>query len=188
MLPVAPVACAPEPAECLAEQQLRAVVGAREVVLRRALRPREAPSLDVFETRDVTLPSSLAEGSVLVRAIYVSVDPYLHQYSLRQATEQGKRVQSRGVGVVVASRAAEFPVGCAVYGSLGWSTHSVVAPAADTVVCMADGAHRGIACSFLRTRPRPRLGPPSCSSRDRDHHAWTAAAGSRHHPSVYPNP
>jgi NADPH-dependent curcumin reductase CurA len=87
--------------------------------------------------------------------VYVSVDPYLFQYALLQPENVGV-VKSRGVGVVEESRCADYPVGCVVYGTVGWATHSVLAARAVVAVTMADGSIRAAAGSDgLRILNRP---------------------------------
>ena len=70
---------------------------------------------------------------------HAQVDPYLFQYALLQPGNVGV-VQSRGVGVVEATRSGDFPVGTFVYGTLGWSSHSIQTVGAAIAVTMADGS------------------------------------------------
>ena len=125
----------------------------RRVCLRRALQADERPCPDHFAEQEFDLPASLQPGQLLVRVVYVSVDPYAFQYALRQEANvgagRGAQVQSRAVGVVVAggaNTAEGFPVGALVYGSFGWASHGVVdvGTAAQVTVTMADGSSRTV--------------------------------------------
>ena len=100
----------------------------RRVVL--ANRPQGAASVDNFRMETVDVPD-LAEGEVLVRARFVSVDPYMRMrmndvksYVAPQALDQ---VMGSGMaGEVVQSRAAGFAPGDAVTGPGGWQDFAVV--------------------------------------------------------------
>jgi NADPH-dependent curcumin reductase CurA len=88
-----------------------AMVECQQVCLSRALRRDERPSAAHFSCRKGVQLQALAAGQVLVRCVYVSVDPYLFQYALLQAANVGP-VQSRAVGIVEAAcEAPGFPVG-----------------------------------------------------------------------------
>ena len=123
------------------------MASARQIHLLRALRRDERPCAEHFAERSVPLPLPLTAGQLLVRVIYVSVDPYLFQYALLQPDNVGL-VQSRAVGVVEeACTAPGFPAGCFVYGSFGWASHTVVSTSGLVTVTMADGSKRAVAGS-----------------------------------------
>jgi NADPH-dependent curcumin reductase CurA len=182
-----------------AEHDVRAATssGATAVYLRRPLRPDERPSTQrhfrvgpapapvdqlirggVGGPEDALLQQWLRDGELLVRVIYVSVDPYHFQYALRQplvqlparahghTPPQQQPVMSRGVGIVEQSRSASYAVGTYVFGSFGWTTHCVVKAGAAAEVAMADGSSRSVGGSdSLRTIELPPSPPP-----DHNHH------------------
>ena len=102
----------------------------RVVVLRN--RPEGDPSPGDFTLEERPLPD-LAEGEVLVRNAFMSVDPSMRG---RLGTSEmhyttnfvvGEPLDGSAIGRVVASRAADIPVGAAVRHRLGWRDHAVVA-------------------------------------------------------------
>jgi NADPH-dependent curcumin reductase CurA len=73
------------------------------------------------------------EGEVLVRNLYLSVDPYMRgrmraAKSYTPGFELGKPLQGGGVGEVVESRSGSLPAGAYVSGTLGWEEYTT-APA-----------------------------------------------------------
>lgn len=119
---------------------------ALEVVLSQIPAPQAPLHEDNFQCRSIDI-GALADGEILVRVIYTSVDPYMFQYALRDPQQFDKKVKSRAVGVVERSNLPEFPVGCFVFGSFGWATHSIEAPCSESRVFMADGSERKIAAA-----------------------------------------
>jgi NADPH-dependent curcumin reductase CurA len=107
----------------------------RQVVLVRAP-DLTTPVSQLFECRDEPI-ANLEDGEVLVRVIYISVDPYMKQYSMADPSQVGKVMKSRGVGIVVQSRSSEFKAGDHVYGSLCWQTFAVIK--SNETVYLADG-------------------------------------------------
>ncbi|MEU0237567.1 NADP-dependent oxidoreductase [Nocardiopsis sp. NPDC006198] len=108
----------------------------REIHL--AARPAGAPGAEHFTLTEVRLPE-LAEGQVLVRNTWMSVDPYMRGRmddapSYIPPFELGKPLEGSAVGEVVASRSADVPVGATVSHFLGWREHSVVDAAGAVVV------------------------------------------------------
>lgn len=63
--------------------------------------------------------NSLSEGEVLLRNVYLSLDPSIYAYSLR-AVPPGSTVEARVLSVVHASRNPELSVGDVVWGTFGW--------------------------------------------------------------------
>ena len=100
----------------------------RQIVL--ASRPSGEPGLDNFRLVSADVPA-LADGQVLVRHHYLSLDPYMRgrmndgkSYAQPQPLDQ---VMIGGtVGVVEASRHAGFAAGDSVVGMGGWQQYSVV--------------------------------------------------------------
>ncbi len=103
----------------------------RQVVL--ASRPEGEPTADTFRMVDAPLPVP-AEGEVLVKNLYLSIDPYMRTRliaakSYARYVEIGEVMVGQTVGEVVESRAAGFAAGDKVVTSLGWQRYGA-APAA----------------------------------------------------------
>jgi NADPH-dependent curcumin reductase CurA len=102
----------------------------REIRLRS--RPQGWPTPDNFELAETSMPVP-GEGEVLVRNVYMSVDPYMRGRmtdapSYVPPFQIGEALQGGAVGIVVESRAPELQPGDAVTSLLGWREH-YVAPA-----------------------------------------------------------
>ncbi|MDA0206055.1 MAG: NADP-dependent oxidoreductase [Acidobacteria bacterium] len=72
------------------------------------------------------------EGEVLVRNLYLSVDPYMRgrmraTKSYTPGFELGKPLHGGGVGEIVESQSAKLPVGSYVSGMLGWENYTTAA-------------------------------------------------------------
>ncbi len=100
------------------------------ILLRR--RPIGAPTPDDFQYVETAVPEP-AEGQVLVRARFLSLDPYMRgrmsdakSYSAPVAI--GAVMEGQTVGEVVSSRAPDFSAGDVVLGGYGWQRFSAVAP------------------------------------------------------------
>lgn len=94
----------------------------REIRLIR--RPGGMPSKEDFELAEVEIPEP-GEGEVLVRNIYLSVDPYMRgrmndQPSYIPPFELSKPMEGGCVGEVVSSRNERFKEGDFVLGLRGW--------------------------------------------------------------------
>jgi len=103
----------------------------REIVL--VARPEGAPRESDFELRDRDDPA-LGEGEVLVRNVFVSVDPYMRSRMTGIRTyvgpyEVGDAIDGGAVGRVVESRHDEFAPGDWVLSRLGWRERGVAAGA-----------------------------------------------------------
>ncbi|MCU1531032.1 MAG: NADP-dependent oxidoreductase [Arthrobacter sp.] len=107
----------------------------REIQL--ASRPDGRPVPENFRLAESRLPE-LQDGQVLVRNLYISVDPYMRgrmddarsyvpPFALDAALDGG------AVGEVIASRAEGRKVGDAVVHRLGWREYAVVDAAATTL-------------------------------------------------------
>ena len=97
------------------------------VVLRQ--RPVGAPRAEDFELVDQTLPA-LADGQVLTRTIWLSIDPYMRgrlsdAKSYATPVPIGGVITGETVGEVVASADARLAVGDIVVGPNGWASHVV---------------------------------------------------------------
>ena len=102
-----------------------------QVLLRR--RPQGEPTPDDFEIREAPAPEP-AEGEVLVRARFLSLDPYMRgrmseAKSYAKPVELGAVMEGQTVGEVAASRVPGFAPGDTVLGGFGWQRFSAV-PAA----------------------------------------------------------
>jgi NADPH-dependent curcumin reductase CurA len=95
-------------------------------------RPSGIPSAANFTLAQTDLPP-LQELQVLVRNLFMSVDPYMRGRmnegkSYVPAFELGKPLEGGAVGEVVASRADEFKVGDAVTSNFGWREYFIASP------------------------------------------------------------
>jgi NADPH-dependent curcumin reductase CurA len=101
-------------------------------------RPVGEPAPADFKIVDTELPEP-AEGQILVRNTWMSVDPYMRERmnegeSYLPAFELGAALDGAAVGEVIASRSEAVPVGSTVVHFLGWREHAVLDAAAATVV------------------------------------------------------
>ena len=109
----------------------------RAVILRH--RPEGEPSPDDFSLEERPLPE-LAEGELLVRNAFMSVDPSMRgrlgtgEMHYTTNFSVGEPLDGSAIGRVVASRAADIPVGSAVRHRLGWRDYAVVAAPTARVV------------------------------------------------------
>lgn len=100
----------------------------REIHL--AARPDGVPVATDFALVERALPE-LAEGQILVRNTWMSVDPYMRGRMDDKASyippfELGAALDGSAIGEVIASRSAEIPVGSTVSHFAGWREHAVV--------------------------------------------------------------
>jgi NADPH-dependent curcumin reductase len=94
-----------------------------------AKRPAGDVTADCFRAETVSLPA-LADGQVLVRQRFLSLDPYMRprMTELRSYTppfELDKPLTGGSVGEVVESRNPHFAKGDTVLGLLNWATHTL---------------------------------------------------------------
>jgi hypothetical protein len=106
----------------------------RQVLLKQ--RPTGAPTTADFDLADGPMPDPGA-GEVLVRGIYLSLDPYMRGRisgvrSYAKPVDIGAVMEGRVVGQVVRSRAPGFREGDYVHGGYGWQLYSAV-PAKDLI-------------------------------------------------------
>jgi hypothetical protein len=100
----------------------------RRVLLKR--RPEGMPVPEDFAVVDGPIPDP-GEGQVLLRGLYLSLDPYMRgrisgQRSYAKPTEIGEVIEGRVVGQVAHSRHANFREGDYASGGYGWQTYSAV--------------------------------------------------------------
>src|SRR6185312_7605784 len=88
------------------------------------------PVPDDFAIAECPLPEP-DDGQVLLRGIYLSLDPYMRgrisgQRSYAMPTGIGDVIEGRVVGQVARSRHPSFREGDFAFGGYGWQTHSIV--------------------------------------------------------------
>jgi hypothetical protein len=101
----------------------------RRIVL--AARPQGEPRDEDFRLETVDLPVP-AEGQVLLRTIYLSLDPYMRGRmnagpSYAPPVEVGQVMEGGTVSGVVESRSPDFAPGDIVLGYTGWQEYAVAA-------------------------------------------------------------
>jgi NADPH-dependent curcumin reductase CurA len=100
--------------------------------IRLASRPRGLPTADNFALAHVELAPP-QDGQVLVRNLYLSVDPYMRgrmndRKSYVPPFELGKPLDGGAVGEVVESRAKQFNPGDVVTSNFGWREYFIASP------------------------------------------------------------
>jgi NADPH:quinone reductase len=91
-----------------------------------ASRPAGMPTPANFQLQSVPAPDP-GDGQMLVRVLYLSVDPYMRGRirdvaSYAEPVKVGDLMTGGGVGRVVASRNPRFQAGEIVVGEMGWQT------------------------------------------------------------------
>ena len=99
----------------------------RKIILAR--RPVGLPTIDHFQIVDAEMPRP-AEGEVLLKTLYLSVDPYMRGRmnegrSYVEPFELNEAITGGVVCEVVESRSENFAAGDIVAGYLGWQLYSV---------------------------------------------------------------
>ena len=100
--------------------------------IRLVSRPSGMPTAANFTQTQIELPP-LRDQQVLVRNLFMSVDPYMRGRmnegkSYVPAFELGKALEGGAVGEVIESRAKEFKPGDAVTSKFGWREYFMAAP------------------------------------------------------------
>jgi NADPH-dependent curcumin reductase CurA len=125
--------------------------------IRFASRPTGLPTLDNFNLVDADVPKP-TDGEVLVRMLYISVDPYLRG-RMREGRsyvppfEVGQVIESGAIGEVVESRSPKFQKGDIVTGMFGWRLYDVAK--ADGLVKVANAGSAGILPAVSAQREPP---------------------------------
>ncbi|NBS42750.1 MAG: NADP-dependent oxidoreductase, partial [Acetobacteraceae bacterium] len=93
-----------------------------QILLKR--RPVGAPVPEDFDIVETPIPEP-GEGQILVRAQYLSLDPYMRGRmadvkSYAKPVALGAVMEGQTAGVVVASRHPDFKAGETVLGGFGW--------------------------------------------------------------------
>lgn len=104
-----------------------AEIVSREVHLKH--RPLGLPRESDFELVEVKLPE-IGQGEMLIRNIYMSVDPYMRGRMIDRKSyvppfQLNRPLEGGCVGQVIESRGSKFQVGDFVLGMLGWREHYV---------------------------------------------------------------
>ncbi|MDI6101020.1 NADP-dependent oxidoreductase [Actinoplanes sp. NEAU-A12] len=106
--------------------------------IRLAARPVGWPTAETFEIAETPVPEP-GPGQVLIRNVYMSVDPYMRGRmndvkSYMPPFAVGEPLDGGAIGEVVTSHAENVPVGSYVVHSLGWREYSVADAARVRVV------------------------------------------------------
>lgn len=107
--------------------------------IRLASRPTGAPGAENFDLVHADIPADLADGEILVRNDWMSVDPYMRGRmtdvpSYIPPFQLGVALEGSAVGEVVASRAPAVPAGATVSHFAGWREYATLDAAAVSVV------------------------------------------------------
>lgn len=105
----------------------------RRWLLKRHPDPAELPGPEHFALDEAKVPEP-AEGQVLVRTIYLSLDPYMRgrinpARNYAQGVAVGEIMTGRVVGEVVASRRPGYAAGDIVHANIGWQDYGVTGDA-----------------------------------------------------------
>ncbi|HEX7331114.1 MAG TPA: NADP-dependent oxidoreductase [Pyrinomonadaceae bacterium] len=119
--------------------------------IRLASRPAGVPTLETFQFVDTEVPQP-ADGEVLVRLLYLSVDPYLRGRmregkSYIEPFEVGQVIKNSAVGEVIESRSPKFQPGDIVTGMFGWRLYDVAK--ADSLMKVVPGVSPTTALGIL---------------------------------------
>jgi len=100
--------------------------------IRLASRPNGLPTSANFALAHTEL-EPLPDQQVLVRNLFMSVDPYMRgrmndRKSYAQPFEIGKVLEGGAVGEVIESRSSEFKAGDAVISNFGWREYFIASP------------------------------------------------------------
>lgn len=97
----------------------------RKVALRRV--PVGMPAAEDFELVSEPI-RSLAEGEMLLRTRWLSLDPYMRSVFMNAAANVGHTIIGGTVSEVVESRAPDWAPGDFVLGYYGWQEYSIATP------------------------------------------------------------
>lgn len=119
--------------------------------IRLASRPAGVPTLENFQFVETEAPQP-ADGEVLVRLLYISVDPYLRGRmregkSYIEPFEVGQVIKNSAVGEVIESRSPKFQPGDVVTGMFGWRLYDVAK--AETLMKVVPGVSPTAALGVL---------------------------------------
>jgi len=97
-----------------------------------ASRPEGTPTMENFELVETAVPEP-APGEVVVRTLYLSVDPYMRgrmrdAESYAEPWNVGEPMQAGVVGEVVEANTPDYEPGTLVTGQLEWADYSTASP------------------------------------------------------------
>jgi len=112
------------------QNNIMSIIESREIRL--AFRPIGMPTAANFTRAQIEL-KSLPDGQVLVRNLFMSVDPYMRgrmndQKSYVPPFKIGKVLEGGAIGEVIESRAKKLKVGDAVVSNFGWRDYFIASP------------------------------------------------------------
>ncbi|XP_034589593.1 NADP-dependent alkenal double bond reductase P2 [Setaria viridis] len=118
----------------------------RYVAIRRHI--EGAPTEVDFEVREETARWSPDSGEVLVRNLYLSIDPYQLNRMKRSSASHlavdgilpGQRIAAYAAGEVVASASPEYAAGDVVAGVLGWEDYTLFTPSPAVLMSKVDAS------------------------------------------------
>lgn len=84
------------------------------------------PSLENFKIENFELKTELNEDEILVKAEYISVDPYIR--SRMEESKVGSVILGDQIARVLKSANYKYPEGSIVFGKFGWTTHTILKP------------------------------------------------------------
>jgi NADPH-dependent curcumin reductase CurA len=119
--------------------------------IRLASRPAGVPTLENFQFVETDMPRP-GSDDVLVRLLYISVDPYLRGRmregkSYIQPFEVGEVIKSGAVGEVIESNSPKFKPGDLVSGMFGWRLYDIAK--ADGLIKVIPGVSPSAALGVL---------------------------------------
>src|SRR6516162_8279050 len=131
----------------------------KQIVL--ASRPNGLPTRENFRLEEVPLPM-LPEGGLLLRVLYVSLDPYMRgrmddRKSYAKPVGLGEVMTGESVCEVMTSDQADYALGDIVLAPTGWRTHATSAGRALRKLDPAMAPITGSACSACRASPLTRV-------------------------------
>jgi NADPH-dependent curcumin reductase CurA len=97
------------------------------------------------QQRNVPSYSSLNDGEVIFRTLYLSLDPAMRGWlnptrSYVPPVGIGEVMRASGIGLIVASKSSKFPVGTYASGLCGWSEYAVLKEKDLELLDLPDGA------------------------------------------------
>jgi len=93
-------------------------------VIRLAEKPKAEPTPDHFKFDTIQLPSALPDNHVILKALWISVDPYIRGQLWQ--LKRGSIMTSPQIAQVIESNSPSLSVGDIVTGTFDWSTYSVI--------------------------------------------------------------
>ena len=103
----------------------------KEIILAR--HPKGVPTKDTFKIKDIAMPN-LKDGEVLLRTIYVSVDPGMRGFMDKGDDDAAgtkfkinEAITSRSVAEVIESKSDKFKKGSIVHGRMAWKKYQAMA-------------------------------------------------------------